>query len=93
MPELPEAETIARGLAAILPGQRVRSVKVLREDVVEGQADDFVNDVRGNRIEGVGRRGKNVVLSLGEDRRVVVNLGMTGRLLANATTLPWKIMK
>ena len=81
MPELPEAETIARGLNRILPGRAVRRVSVLRKDVVDGPGDGFVAAVEGKRFDAAGRRGKNVVLSLGDSSRLVVNLGMTGRLL------------
>lgn len=81
MPELPEAETIARGLNRVLPGRVVARVTVLREDVVDGPADEFAAAVEGERFGAAGRRGKNVVLLLGNSSRVVVNLGMTGRLL------------
>lgn len=81
MPELPEAETIARALAGILPGRVIRSVTVLREDVVAGSALQFGAALRGKRFSEVGRRGKNVILVLEDATRVVVNLGMTGRLV------------
>lgn len=81
MPELPEAETIARGLNRILPGRVVSSVTVLREDVVDGPPHRFAEAVAGRRFGTTGRRGKNVVLTFEDATRVVVNLGMTGRLV------------
>ena len=81
MPELPEAETIARGLNRILPGKVVSSVTVLREDVVDGPPHRFAEAVAGKRFGTTGRRGKNVVLTFEDATRVVVNLGMTGRLV------------
>lgn len=87
MPELPEAETIVRGLALVLPGRTVRSVEVLRPDVVRGPPDEFAGAVSGQRIRNVGRRGKNIVLSL-DPVRVVVNLGMTGRVLTSGAEHP-----
>lgn len=81
MPELPEAETIARGLADLLPGRLIRGVTVLREDVLEDSPSRFGDAVAGRRVRAVGRRGKNVVLTLNDAGRVVVNLGMTGRLV------------
>ena len=83
MPELPEAETIARGLSQVLPGRVVARVSVLREDVVNGPRDEFAAAVEGEHFGATGRRGKNVVLLLGNSSRVVVNLGMTGRLLSD----------
>ena len=97
MPELPEAETIARGLNRVLPGRVVTAVTVLREDVVSGAPSSFVAAVAGKRFGTTGRRGKNVVLALEDpsratvDRvvdRVVVNLGMTGRLVPGSGSGP-----
>ena len=81
MPELPEAETIARGLAGILPGREIRGITVLRDDVVDGSPGRFGDALAGKHVSAVGRRGKNVVLTLDDASRVVVNLGMTGRLV------------
>jgi len=81
VPELPEAETIARGLNRVLPGRVVSSVTVLREDVVDGPSHRFAEAVAGRRLGTTGRRGKNVVLTFEDATRVVVNLGMTGRLV------------
>ena len=88
MPELPEAETIAKGLARVLPGRRIARARVLRPDVVDGPPRRFSSRLRGRDVVEVGRRGKNVVLSLAGGDRVVVNLGMTGRLLHSSTSVP-----
>ena len=84
MPELPEAETIARGLNTILPGRVIRDVEVVRADVVSGPARAFAGAVAGRGVRGVGRRGKNVVFTLDDSTRMVVNLGMTGRIVTGA---------
>lgn len=84
MPELPEAETIARGLAVVLPGRVIRGVTVIREDVVAGTTLQFGASLKGRRFREVGRRGKNVILVLDDGARVVVNLGMTGRFVPGA---------
>lgn len=103
MPELPEAETIARGLSPILAGGVIAAVDVLHPERAVPAGTAFSDSLLGIRICRVGRRGKNVVISLqkGERRhspgpapareglndppvlRLVVNLGMTGRLLWN----------
>jgi formamidopyrimidine-DNA glycosylase len=80
VPELPEVETIVRGLARTLPGRRVESVEVVHAKLVAGKPADFARGLRGLRVTGVSRRAKNIVLAGGE-QRLVVNLGMTGRLL------------
>ena len=81
MPELPEAETIARGLDSVLPGRVVRRVEVVREDVVLGPVGLFAEAVAGREFRGVGRRGKNVVFTFADSMRLVVNLGMSGRFM------------
>lgn len=88
MPELPEAETIARGLNQVLPGKVVRRTEVVRQDVLAAPAAVFAVALRGNRVRSAGRRGKNVVLEFDDRVRVVVNLGMTGRLLVLPATAP-----
>ena len=88
MPELPEAETIARGLQTFLPGRRIREVRVLRHDLLEGSEPTFRTSLVGGSWGAVGRRGKNVILGLTDRNRVVVNLGMTGRLLPSTDGAP-----
>lgn len=81
MPELPEAETIVRGLRDHVPGRRVHRVRIQHEDVLRSDPERFRAAVVGRRIQSVERRGKNIVLVLDRERRVMVNLGMTGKLL------------
>ncbi len=81
MPELPEAETIVRGLRRAVVGERIRRTEVCHADVLRQAPRTLSSRVRGRRIEAVERRGKNVVIVLEGDRVVAVNLGMTGRLL------------
>ena len=81
MPELPEAETIARGLRAPVEGGTITGVSVLHADLVEMEPAALVRGITGAFIEAVGRRGKNVVLRLEGGNHLVVNLGMSGRLL------------
>jgi len=81
VPELPEAETIVRGLRTAVLGEVIRRVDVLHQDILRQPKAEFVRGVKGRRIDGVSRRGKNVLIRLDRDRVIAVNLGMTGRLL------------
>ena len=81
MPELPEAETIVRGLRPAIVGRTIRRVEVIHADVLRAPARRFASAVRGATIQGVGRRGKNVLIDLDGGRVIAVNLGMTGRLV------------
>lgn len=80
MPELPEVETIVRQLATTLPGATLRSVEVLKPDLIDGEsAATFAHALEGRRVESVARRAKNIVIDTGGEF-LLVNLGMTGRL-------------
>lgn len=85
MPELPEAETIARDLRRHVLGRTVTGVKVTHADVLgAGLTPKSISErLVGRRIDEVGRRGKNVVLRFEDGPVVVVNLGMTGRLVVS----------
>jgi formamidopyrimidine-DNA glycosylase len=79
MPELPEAETIARGLHAIIAGSRVERVRVHRAEVVEPMTPAaFRRALTDRRITSVGRRAKWIVASLDNRNRWVTQLRMTG---------------
>jgi len=86
MPELPEVETVARGLRASLPGRRILAVRLGKTDFIDNPAA-FERELPGARIESVERYGKFLLLRLEpgngaspERRCLVVHLGMTGQL-------------
>ncbi len=81
MPELPEAETIVRGLRPAVVGETITRAEVLKPDILRERKRTFAPKVRGRVIEAVERRAKNVLLRLSGSRVIAVNLGMTGRLL------------
>ncbi len=85
MPELPEAETIARDLDTRVQGAVIAGVRVHRPDILAPglTAARLSRQLRARRIVRVSRRGKNVVFELEGDVRVVVNLGMTGHLITS----------
>lgn len=87
MPELPEAETIVRGLADRLPGRTIVRVVVTHADVLAPPltAATLRKRLRGIAIETVERRAKKVVLATKGGGRIVVNLGMTGRLVLSGS--------
>lgn len=82
MPELPEVETIRRGLQRRLPGQVVERVSVLRTDSIGfPDADDFARLLRGHKFEEVRRRGKYLLIDMDRNAGLAVHLRMSGRLL------------
>ena len=83
MPELPEVETIRRGLAARLTGQQITGVRV-RQAQLRHRVDTkaLQEQAVGCTIEGVDRRAKYLLVRLQPERVLVLHLGMTGRLWA-----------
>ena len=85
MPELPEAETIVRGLARRLPGRTIVGVRVKHADVLAPlAATAFRQLVRGCTVSAVERRAKKIVIHFQGGRLLLVNLGMTGALILTA---------
>jgi len=80
VPELPEAETIARQLHAGLAGAVVSSVRVQRADILHGDPRPLAAVIRRRRVEGVTRRAKRVQVQLDGGVMLVFRLGMSGRL-------------
>ncbi len=86
MPELPEVETIVRGLAAAIVGKRIERVEVrLPKIAVAPAGTHFERALAGDRVAGVRRRGKYAIVDLHSGRRLVTSLRMTGRLVVQRT--------
>jgi formamidopyrimidine-DNA glycosylase len=82
MPELPEVETVARQLEPELEGHRIESLEVLDERWSRpATALELGEAVGGRTIEGLGRRGKYLLLALEGGQTLVMHLRMTGNLV------------
>jgi formamidopyrimidine-DNA glycosylase len=79
MPELPEVETVKRGLEAVLCGARLTRVEARRPDLRFPLPDGFVQRLTGARLTTLARRGKYILASLDRDETLIMHLGMTGR--------------
>ena len=79
MPELPEVETICRGLRSQLVGRRILDISAtvpsLRTPL---RLDSLRSHCTGRNIIAVRRRGKYIIVELSDDRALVLHLGMTG---------------
>jgi formamidopyrimidine-DNA glycosylase len=76
MPELPEAETIARGLDTLIRGRRLLGARCLTQGICERSARYPV----GAGVSAVGRRGKKVLVCFDDGTTLLVSLGMSGQL-------------
>jgi formamidopyrimidine-DNA glycosylase len=81
MPELPEVETICRGLAVRLEGRRLIRVLQRRPDLRFALPVGFARRLKGRRIERIGRRAKYILIYLDDGKVLICHLGMTGRML------------
>ncbi len=80
MPELPEVETIRRGLASVLEGRVFRRVTARRSDLRRPLPADFARRTRGRRVLEIGRRGKFLLMFLDDGAVLIVHMGMSGRI-------------
>jgi len=78
MPELPEVETVRRGLQPVMEGARIEHVEQRRPDLRFPFPLDFVQALGGRRIEAVGRRAKYLLVHLDSDPVLICHLGMSG---------------
>ncbi len=78
MPELPEVETVRRGLAPVMEGARIVKVEVRRGDLRWPLAKDFAKRIAGASVEGLGRRAKYLIADLSSGDVLMMHLGMSG---------------
>ncbi len=86
MPELPEVETVRRGLSPALVGARLVRVEQRRPDLRFVFPEGFVQRLTGARILGLERRAKYLLAPLDRGDTLVMHLGMTGRFEVGGTT-------
>jgi formamidopyrimidine-DNA glycosylase len=79
MPELPEVETVRRGLAPVLDGAVLARVEARRPDLRFALPDGFVQRLTGARIGQMSRRAKYLLAPLDRGDVLVMHLGMSGR--------------
>ena len=78
MPELPEVETVRRGLAPAMEGARFTKVEVRHRGLRWPIAKDFEKRITGKTLEGLGRRAKYLLADLSSGDVLIMHLGMSG---------------
>lgn len=84
MPELPEVETVRRGLEPAIAGQRIARVEQRRPDLRFPFPENFRQRLEGKTVESLTRRAKYILVRLSSGETLVVHLGMTGRFTVAA---------
>jgi len=80
MPELPEVETVCRGLAGVLEGRRFAKVELRRKDLRIPFPKGMAAALTGRRVERIYRRAKYVMMALDDGQVLIAHLGMAGRM-------------
>jgi formamidopyrimidine-DNA glycosylase len=78
MPELPEVETVRRGLAPTLVGARLTRVEMRRADLRFAFPEHFVERLSGRRVDALKRRAKYLLAELDSGETLIMHLGMSG---------------
>ena len=80
MPELPEVETVCRGLAPFMEGRTLARVDQRRKDLRFPFPKQFAKRLVGRRVERIRRRAKYILISLDDGAVLIIHLGMSGRM-------------
>ncbi|WP_366654138.1 bifunctional DNA-formamidopyrimidine glycosylase/DNA-(apurinic or apyrimidinic site) lyase [Fodinicurvata sp. EGI_FJ10296] len=88
MPELPEVETVRRGLAPVVSGARIVDARIGRPDLRYPLPPDLGRRLAGSVVERADRRAKYLLLPLDSGWTVIWHLGMSGRVLIHLPDVP-----
>ena len=86
MPELPEVETVRRGLEPVMTGARIERAVAARPDLRFPLPENFAERLGGRRIEGLGRRAKYLLADLEGGTVLAMHLGMSGSFRIESRT-------
>lgn len=81
MPELPEVETVRRGLEPVMSGRRIRHAEVRRPDLRWPLPDRMADRLSGVVVDRLRRRSKYILADLSSGETLIIHLGMSGRML------------
>ena len=87
MPELPEVETVRRGLLPVMEGSVIARAEVRRPDLRWPFPDRMADRLTGQRVVALRRRSKYILADLSEGETLIVHLGMSGRMLISGDPL------
>ncbi|MDE0849538.1 bifunctional DNA-formamidopyrimidine glycosylase/DNA-(apurinic or apyrimidinic site) lyase [Yoonia sp.] len=87
MPELPEVETVRRGLAPVMEGAVIAQADVNRPDLRWPFPDKMADRLAGQKVLGLRRRSKYILVDLESGESLLIHLGMSGRMLISGHTV------
>jgi formamidopyrimidine-DNA glycosylase len=87
VPELPEVETVRRGLAPVMEGRLILEADVRRPDLRWPLPERMAERLLGQRVERLRRRSKYILADLSSGESLLIHLGMSGRMLVSGAML------
>ena len=87
MPELPEVETVRRGLAPLMEGAAITQAQVNRPDLRWPFPDNFAQRLAGRHVSQLRRRSKYILADLDQNESLLIHLGMSGRMTVSGDPL------
>ena len=87
MPELPEVETVRRGLAPVMEGQIIARAQINRPDLRWPFPENMAARLTGAQVIGLRRRSKYILVDLSTGETLLIHLGMSGRMLISGNPL------
>ncbi|MFT6090224.1 bifunctional DNA-formamidopyrimidine glycosylase/DNA-(apurinic or apyrimidinic site) lyase [Sulfitobacter sp.] len=87
MPELPEVETVRRGLSPVMEGQVIARADINRPDLRWPFPPDMAARLTGYKVERLRRRSKYILADLSSGESLLIHLGMSGRMLISGDPL------
>jgi len=82
MPELPEVETIRRGLQRKIKNKQIKEIVVNVDKILKKPyLGEFITKLKGKKVKKVDRRGKYIIINLDSKEKLIIHLGMTGLLI------------
>lgn len=89
MPELPEVETVRRGLEPHMVGRRILRAEARRKDLRWPLPENLNGRLQGRVVKSLERRAKYILANLDDQQTILLHLGMTGRLLVRDALKTW----
>ena len=82
MPELPEVETIRRGLQKKIKNKQIKNIVINVDKIVKKPSlAEFIAKIKKKKIKEIDRRGKYIIIHLDSENKLIIHLGMTGLLI------------
>ena len=81
MPELPEVETVLRGISPILEGNQIDYAQINRPDLRRPFPNNLAKRLENRKINFLHRRSKYILIDLSEGETLIIHLGMSGRIM------------